>query len=434
MEASNELFCPECRTLIPAVRQKTPWCECGWSSAVDEWLTNEVPPSMRGGLRRHLRLAQWLAKADNRAMRLTKHRWGRLLWQMYLILTVLMCLPLVLIRMIVWVVPLGLLIYALISGARSIAFLLVLVIGGMILYWVLTSEARSRNPMGIDLSRQSEARLFQAIDHVAVQLQVPPLDRARVFLDAGVGVRNKLTWRVWPRLEPELALGLLACNVLTVTQFQAVIAHELAHLHKRDTLWLLFVSNSVDSLYDWIVTLSQLARASLQAHSLLGLLMWLLGSLVFLLLKPYFYFLVGVSRWAMRRQEYDADRAAAQVYGSEALLQAILTCAAAGIRFKEQFSTMVQRMQNRQDMRDLYAQFAEGWQRMPEGVRQSIYAKAVASRRFIYDTHPSYQDRRRTLAELADPTDLAPDDHPANSLLADPSKLGQVLTDQVLRP
>jgi Zn-dependent protease with chaperone function len=432
MEVSSDLFCPECRTPLPAERRKTPWCDCGWSSAVDEWLSDDVPPSMRNNVRRQIRYAQWLAKADDRAMGLTEHRWGRLLWHAYLVLTVLLCLPIILITVVVWAVPLGLLIYALAVGARSLAFLLFLVIAVMILYVIFAGSTRSRNPAGINLTRQSAAQLFQAIDQVAVQLRTPSLDTARLDLSAGVGIGQRLAWRSGLQLKPELSIGLLACQTLTMTQLEAVLAHELAHLHKRDTLWLLLVGSSVSSLYEWIIGLSQVARASLEAHSLIGLLAWLLGSLALILLKPYFYFLVWVSRWAMRRQEYEADRAAAEVYGSKALLQAIVTAAAASIRFNEQYSTMIQRMKNRQDERNLFAQFAEGWQRMPGTVRQAIYAKAVASIRSVYDTHPSYQDRRRALARLADPSDSASNDSAAIALLPNSDEYGQVLTDQLL--
>jgi Zn-dependent protease with chaperone function len=133
----------------------------------------------------------------------------------------------------------------------------------------------------------------------------------------------------------------------------------------------------------------------------------------------------------MRRQEYTADRVAAQAYGKSALLQALIASRAVDIGYAEYLPIIVQNIENNRDRHDFYYQFTKHWDNLSVPLRQRSFAKAVASFRSVYDTHPSYQDRYRALEQVDDVSNTESDDRFAYLLLPNAPELGRDLTVRI---
>ena len=99
-QATVGLVCPDCQAVLPAARYRSPWCECGWSSIDSEWSIQNVPPALRRMLIHSKKYAPALEKIDERAAHLITHPWGRWLWNPYLGLTLLLCTPILVFKII----------------------------------------------------------------------------------------------------------------------------------------------------------------------------------------------------------------------------------------------------------------------------------------------------------------------------------------------
>jgi hypothetical protein len=339
--ANIELICPECKANLPDVRSKSPWCECGWSSVTEEWALKNVPPRLRPMLVRDRIRAEKLAKIDKQAVNLFSHPWGKNLWKIYLAITLLFCLPILSIKYILYAIVLMLWGYTVyIQSLILISIMTVGIIGIFTYQWLTRPE---KETLGIMLNRQSAPKLFELLDEVAISMNTTAVSIVSLRLDTSSGIRQKLANFLQLHIETELQIGLLDLYAVNISEFKSMITHELGHVKQKDTLlgWLI-ISNALNTLQNWLspgpgvmVLLSFLP---------LYILFWL-----------YFRLLVFLSRWAMRRQEYDADRIAAQVYGRSIIPHALLAICATHIGFTEYVSTIIQQIENNFDRRDFYA-------------------------------------------------------------------------------
>jgi len=164
-------------------------------------------------------------------------------------------------------------------------------------------------PEGIELRRPDAPALFEAVDEVRTALGAPKVDHVIVDgdLNASVVQIPRLGPLGWPR--NYLTVGLPLMQALSTDEMKGVIAHELGHLigsHGRTAAWAYRLRKT------WMSLLDELERRNHWA------------------IAPYRRFL----RWyaplfqaysfpLARAQEYEADRAAAQVAGAP--------CAAGGL-------------------------------------------------------------------------------------------------------
>ena len=419
-EGDRIITCPECKTLLPEVRSKTPWCECGWSSVTEEWVSQNIPTKLRRMLLRDRERARKLAEIDGRATHLLAHPWGKLLWEIYLFITLFLCLPIIAIKLLFYGIVLAGLGYTIYLKSSILVVMMIIVIAAIFVYrWLTRPEVEL---IGIQLNRKTTPQLYEVLDDVADRLKVEQVEKVIMRLESGVSIRQRLVgfWR--PKFKIELNLGLLSVFSLNKNQLKSVITHELGHIKQKDTLLgMLFIGNGLTTLQNWLSPINQ------------GGFIPLLFLPFYIVLLIYFRLLVFVSRWAMRQQEYLADRIAARIYGKSTLQQALISIRAIEIGFWEQYPIIVQNIENNFGRRDYYNQFVDYWGKLHLTTRQKYYARAVSSYNSVFDTHPSYQDRVRALEEISDLPNIELENQPAVLLITNAAELGRELTIQIYK-
>ncbi|MGH8668351.1 MAG: M48 family metallopeptidase, partial [Burkholderiales bacterium] len=88
-------------------------------------------------------------------------------------------------------------------------------------------------PAGPEITRQEAPRLFAMIEELRRALRAPRLSHVLVSHDFNAAVVQARRLGILGWYSHDLLIGLPLAKVLTVEQFKAVLAHELAHLAKR---------------------------------------------------------------------------------------------------------------------------------------------------------------------------------------------------------
>jgi len=417
-EPTKELICPECMAVLPEIRSKHPWCECGWSSETDNWVLRKVHPRLRPMMIRDRTRAEKLSRIDKQAASLLSHPWGKRLYGIYLAITVFLCIPVLTLKYVLYGIVLAAWGYTVYIHSTILISIMTIVVIGIIVYQWLTRP--EKDPVGITLDRQSASKLFELLDEISLMINTSPVSIVRLKLESGIGINQKLDF-FHKQVGTELNIGLVDLLSTNMCQFKSVIAHELGHVKNKDTMLVsLIIFNALNTLNNWLSP----------GPGVLALLYFLPLYIIFSL---YFRLLVFVSRWAMRRQEYLADRLAAQHYGKKPFQLALISLCAGNIGFEEYVPLMIQNIENNFDRRDFYAQFTDYWKNLREENRQEYHARAVASFNMLYDTHPTYKDRISVLNKLENLPEVEIDDRPASLVLPNAGELGRELTIQIYK-
>jgi heat shock protein HtpX len=169
--------------------------------------------------------------------------------------------------------------------------------------WIILRSIMPRpdrfTPPGPRLTKQEHPKLHEAVEQIAqATQQAPPVEIYLVpEVNAWVSQRGGIMGIGSRRV---MGLGLPLMQTLTASQFRAVLAHEFGHFYGGDT-----------SLGPWIYKTNTAIARTLEGLSIHS--SWLN--------KPFELYgmaFIRITHAISRRQEYIADRLAAQVVGSRA--------------------------------------------------------------------------------------------------------------------
>ena len=420
MEANTSLICPDCNSSLISERLDTPWCECGWTSAKDEWASLKLPERLKAQIEKDQKRAQKFAQNDAEILseeNSFKRRWA---WRFYFIFSILLALPFFAFRVVFWLAFGSAIVFSLFSGSKPLIMMMGLVTLAVFLYQFLLVREESR-PKGIILTPQSAPLLFREIEEVARQVNVylPATIKVRLIMEANASLLEKFQWRRF-RFEPVLTIGLLTLYAVNISELRAILAHELAHLQNRDNLFLLLIRQTLETLED-----------ILKSNILYTL--WVPGLMLQFLVWKYLQLLSWASYRAIRRQEYMADKTAALSYGKLNAMQALIKIYGVGLKYREYLPLMIQNIQNKFNQHDFYTQFVEQWEALTPKLREGIYARAMVEKHKIHDTHPTYRDRRNALMRVDNIALVEQNPTSALTLINTPHPYGLELTQQLFR-
>jgi Zn-dependent protease with chaperone function len=269
--------------------------------------------------------------------------------------------------------------------------------------WSLIPRMDRFEPPGPKLDSVRHPKLFAEIEKVArATRQDMPVD---VFLVGDVnawvaqrgGVMGFFSHRV-------MGLGLPLMQILTVSEFRAVLAHEFGHYHGGDT-----------KLGPWIY----------KTRSAIGRTIGTLGDSW--LQKPFLWYgnmFLRISHAVSRQQEFSADALASNVVGARPLVEGLKKVHTAAPMFPAYWGQEVRPMLNA----GFLPPIADGFRRFTTDTRiQKMMSGALADglengQTDPYDTHPPLPERIRNVARLPQGPDPATEP-PAISLVNDVHEL-----------
>lgn len=274
------------------------------------------------------------------------------------------------------------------------------VAAGIILWSILPRRDRFAPP-GPRIERRRHPALFRVLDQVAADTQqaMPVEVYAIPEINAWVAQRGGMMGMGSRRV---MGLGLPLMQVLSVSEFRAIVAHEFGHYHGGDT-----------ALGPWIYRTRAAIERTLYAMSRHS------GVIT----RPFLWYLkmyVRVTHAISRRQEFVADALAARVAGSGAMARALRAVHGVAPAFDGYWSTeMVPALVNgvRPPLADGFRVFLAA-PPVARVVDQALERELASGKADPYDTHPPLRERLAALP-AADVRAQDGDDLPAWTLLGD---------------
>ncbi|MGO1048931.1 M48 family metalloprotease [Crossiella sp. CA198] len=266
------------------------------------------------------------------------------------------------------------------------------------------------------LTRAQAPLLWKTVADLAERAGAPMPDEIRLTAEANAAVTEDTRMLGLVVGERRLYLGLPLLTGLPLDELKAILSHELGHFAGRHNRFGAVVYRGALALD----TATEEMRSAINTNALARMY----SGLIFGVIRLYGWCYVRIAFAVLRRQEIEADRAAAAVAGpavtGEALRSALVLMAA-WTDFRDRFLTPLaaagavpddpfsafEAMLADPDYRDVLAQHRAA---PPESARAAL------------DTHPSLADRLTYLTTLP-PRDLPRELRPALNLLgADPAE------------
>jgi Zn-dependent protease with chaperone function len=215
----------------------------------------------------------------------------------------------------------------LLDGRFSLG-LVFLVVGCVSLLWSLLRALWSRQqpPEGMVVTHKEAPRLFELIDQVRRKVGAPKPDVVLLDgeLNAAIVQHPRLGLLGWHR--NHLILGVPTLMALDVKQLAAVIAHEFGHLqgaHGKLGAWVYRTRRS------WWLLAESRSRSKLGA--------WWADAALALFFKHFFPRFNARAFVLSRQQEYEADRVAHAVAGTQASAESLVSLSVQGRFLAERF-------------------------------------------------------------------------------------------------
>ncbi len=271
-----------------------------------------------------------------------------------------------------------------------------------VLRGLLSVVRHKREPLpGVAVSPAEQPLLWQTVRELAEHVGTRPPDRIHLVEDVNAAVTEDarfLGLRPGPRT---MLIGVPLLLTLSVAQLRAVLCHELGHYSGRHTQLGPLTYRGFEALRRVLV--------QLQDRPVLRRVFELYARLFFL-----------ASRAVSRRQELEADAAAARVAGRRAMASALrevdVTAAAWGFFMQNYVSFGAQGGHLPADLIGGFHRLLQEPSR--QGELAELRAEPPADDTSRYDSHPSLAARLAAL-DGVDDADVADDPRPAAVLLAD---------------
>jgi Zn-dependent protease with chaperone function len=271
--------------------------------------------------------------------------------------------------------------------------------GAGLILWSLLPRREKFVPPGPLVDAGTQPRLFAELDRVAAAVgqPMPPEVYVDFQVNAAVSLRGGWLGFGGRRI---MILGLPLLQVLTVSQFRAILAHEFGHFHGGDT-----------RLGPWLYQTQAALGRTLAA---------LQQSVLRFLFIGYAKLFLRVTNAISRRQEHAADRLAAATMGPGPLTDGLRATMQAATVFESYFfheAVPALEAGFRPPLTEGFARFLRA-RPVSEALPEILQAALTERRADPYDTHPPLRDRIAALADV--PAVPAPrPDPPALTLLDD---------------
>jgi len=304
-----------------------------------------------------------------------------------------------------------------------------------------------------EITRETEPELVDFIHQVADEIGAPKpkhiylSDRVNACVFYDLSFLNLL---LPTRKNLEVGLGLM--NVLNVSEFKAILAHEFGHFSQRSMLFGRYVYvaqqvafrivNKRDALDNGLSVLSRIDIRIAWIGWILSIIVWAIRAFIEVLFS-----LVVISERALSREmEFHADRVAVSVTGSDPLVYALHKLRAADEGYHAGIDTLNHLIHKNQVSPDLYALQSNYIQHMrrilddadfgatpigKNGQSKQVFRNALINPPEMWSTHPSDMDREKNAKSSYIASHL--DVRSAMEIFKDPKNARERVTERLIR-
>lgn len=332
------------------------------------------------------------------------------------------------------------LLQALLTGTTKNVIAAALVGGGAAFLALFMAKAlvfvkRGSHSDDIEITAAEQPRLFEFLLRVAAETGAPRPHRVYVSpaVNAAVFYDLSLANLIFPSRK-NLLIGLGLVNVLNLSEFKAVLAHEFGHFAQRTMAvgrWV-YIAQQIaghiverrDAFDSMLAGLSRIDLRVAWIGWVLRLVVWSIRSLV----ELFFRLVVLAQRALSREMEYQADLVAASVSGSDALVHALMKLQGADDAWDRAVNFASGQMAEGRSVSDLFAiqtRIVEQMRRIladphfcnvppiPASApdQHRVFRSELAQPPRMWSTHPASSDREHNVKRTYLPAEL--DDRPA---------------------
>lgn len=231
-------------------------------------------------------------------------------------------------------------------------------------------------PQGRRLQRVEAPELFAFLDEIRDEMGAPAFHEVIVSPEFNAAVTQVPRLGIFGWQKNYLMIGLPLMMTLSPEEFRAVIAHELGHLsgnHSKFATWIYRVRMS------WFRLVGQLDQ----------------GKTSFLVRRFFNWFVPYFGAYSFvlaRMNEYEADRASAEVAGAQTAGRALARVHVAGDHLSETFWPQIYRRNDRSDdpPRQLFVEMGEELAASSDSEDAEVHlARQLERPSGLNDTHPS---------------------------------------------
>ena len=288
---------------------------------------------------------------------------------------------------------------------------------GVTVLWSLVPRKEPFEPDGVVIDLSKEVRLRAELEAIAqtMQEQIP----AEVYI---VSVANAAVMqrggRAGLRRRRVMLVGLPLLQMLSVSQFRAILAHEFSHFYAGDTRLGPWVFEARSNMARVLNGLGQesIVLSFLRRWAIVGLLyMVVIGGLIL-----YWKLLNRITQYISRRQEFRCDELACYIAGSESLEQGLCNVNRAAVAFGAYWSHVVMPVAAtgfRPQVADGFARFMKA-PAIAQAASSALEKQLASSATNPLDSHPPLNARLEKARALAIPA-RDQDDRPAITLIDD---------------
>jgi Zn-dependent protease with chaperone function len=299
--------------------------------------------------------------------------------------------------------------------------ILVFVVGAAMTWAVLKSIFAKPGSGSFGLLKKPDdcPKLYSVINDVARRVDTDPVTELYIAPGSSIGVHQegRGPFGVFGVKRRVLTLGLSTMHYLTVSELQAILAHEYAHFSHQDTFYSRFI-------YQVQLSIETALNGMGEAGGYLNYV------------NPFYWFLFGyyksyslLSAGFSRSREFLADRMAVTLYGSDAFVSGLTKVSTDGTLFEMTMCEHVhQLLAENKAFINMYAAFRElRDQAIKPEDREDLYKKILDEKGSLFASHPTFKERVEAVMSMPRSRDL--NNTSALQLFDDPEKIEKELTE-----
>ena len=300
------------------------------------------------------------------------------------------------------------------------AQIVLLLVGGVAmagtLLWSVVPRREKFSAPGPRLEPSLHPRLFAEVERLATALSEPPPQEVYLVPSVNAGVTERGGAMGFGSVRVML-LGLPLLQILTVSQFRAVLAHEFGHYYGGDTRLGPWVYKTRAAMVRSLLGLSQ-PNAALNMLTRVAVVR-LAHYMVIKVLLAYWNLFLRITQSISRRQEYRADELACCATGARGLIEGLrrIHGAAAALPAYQNELSQTLSAGYRPAIAEGFARFMAA-PAIAQAVSTQIEKDLKEKRTKPYDSHPPLRDRIARARSLL-PGEAPENDPSAISLLED---------------